>query len=60
MQIDYMKISCTKNVHICHTNFAKKMEQKIHMKQLAGGKRMENDCFPRTLKSEMYECGGTK
>jgi hypothetical protein len=24
------------------------------MKQLAGGKRMENDCFPRTLKFEMY------
>jgi hypothetical protein len=23
------------------------------MKQLAGGKRMENDCFPRTLKFEM-------
>jgi hypothetical protein len=23
------------------------------MKQLAGGKHMENDCFPRTLKFEM-------
>jgi hypothetical protein len=23
------------------------------MKQLASGKRMENDCFPRTLKFEM-------
>jgi hypothetical protein len=26
------------------------------MKQLAGGKHMENDCFPRTLKFEMYTC----
>jgi hypothetical protein len=25
----------------------------IYMKQLAGGKHMENDCFPRTLKFEM-------
>jgi hypothetical protein len=25
----------------------------ICMKQLAGGKHMENDCFPRTLKFEM-------
>jgi hypothetical protein len=24
------------------------------MKQLAGGKHMENDSFPRTLKFEMY------
>jgi hypothetical protein len=32
MQIDYMKISCKKDVlnHICHTNFAKKMEQNLH------------------------------
>jgi hypothetical protein len=26
---------------------------KIRMKQLASGKHMENDCFPRTLKFEM-------
>jgi hypothetical protein len=26
----------------------------ICMKQLVGGKHMENDCFPRTLKFEMY------
>jgi hypothetical protein len=26
---------------------------KIHMKELAGGKCMENDCFLRTLKFEM-------
>jgi hypothetical protein len=26
---------------------------KICMKQLVGGKHMENDCFPRTLKFEM-------
>jgi hypothetical protein len=26
----------------------------ICMKQLAGGKHMENSCFPRTLKFEMY------
>jgi hypothetical protein len=25
----------------------------ICMKQLAGGKHIENDCFPRTLKFEM-------
>jgi hypothetical protein len=25
----------------------------ICMKQLAGGKHMENDCFPRTLKFEL-------
>jgi hypothetical protein len=27
---------------------------KICMKQLDGGKHMENDCFPRTLKFEMW------
>jgi hypothetical protein len=25
----------------------------IRMKELAGGKHMENNCFPRTLKFEM-------
>jgi hypothetical protein len=31
------------------------------MKQLAGGKHTENDCFPRTLKFEMYPaCFDTK
>jgi hypothetical protein len=25
-----MKISCTKDVHICRTNFAKKIEQNLH------------------------------
>jgi hypothetical protein len=30
MQIDYMKISCKEDVHICHTNFAKQMEQNLH------------------------------
>jgi hypothetical protein len=30
MQIDYVKISCKKNVHICCTNFVKKMEQNLH------------------------------
>jgi hypothetical protein len=44
MQIDYVKISCKEDVHICRTNFAKKMEQNSH-KKLAGGKCMENDCF---------------
>jgi hypothetical protein len=53
MQIDYVMISCKKDVHICHTNFAKKKWNKIHMKQLIGGKRMQNNCFPRTLKFEM-------
>jgi hypothetical protein len=30
MQIDYVKISCKKDVHICCTNFAKTMEQNLH------------------------------
>jgi hypothetical protein len=34
------------------TYFAKKWN-KIRMKQLAGGKHMEKDCFPRTLKFKM-------
>jgi hypothetical protein len=52
IQIDYMKVSCKRDVHICHINFAKKWN-KICMKQLAGRKHIENDCFPRTLKFEM-------
>jgi hypothetical protein len=27
MQIDYVKISCKEDVHICHANFTKKLEQ---------------------------------
>jgi hypothetical protein len=30
MQIDYVKISCKEDVHICHTNFAKKIERNLH------------------------------
>jgi hypothetical protein len=30
MQIDYVKISRKEDVHICHTNFAKKMERNLH------------------------------
>jgi hypothetical protein len=30
MQIDYVKISCKEDVHICHTNFAKQMERNLH------------------------------
>jgi hypothetical protein len=30
MKIDYVKISCKEDVHICHTNFAKEMEQNLH------------------------------
>jgi hypothetical protein len=30
MQIDYMKISCKEDVHICCTNFAKQMEKNLH------------------------------
>jgi hypothetical protein len=51
MQIDYVKISCKEDVHICRTNFAKQMEQNLH-ETLAGRKHMENDYFPRTLKFE--------
>jgi hypothetical protein len=47
--MDYVKISCKEDVHICYTNFVKKWN-KTCMKQLAGGKHMENECFPRTLK----------
>jgi hypothetical protein len=52
MQIDYVKISCKEDVHICHTDFAIKWNE-ICMKQLANGKYMENNCFQRTLKFEM-------
>jgi hypothetical protein len=30
MQLDYIKISCKENVHICCTNFAKILEQNLH------------------------------
>jgi hypothetical protein len=30
MQIDYMKISCKEDVHICRTNFVKQMERNLH------------------------------
>ena len=30
MQIDYVKISCKEDVHICRTNFAKNMEQNLY------------------------------
>ena len=30
MQIDHVKISCKEDVHICHTNFTKKMDQNSH------------------------------
>ena len=44
--------SSVTDVYICHTNFAKKWNE-ICIKQLAGGKCMENNCFMRTLKLEM-------
>jgi hypothetical protein len=30
MQIDYVKVSCKKGVHICRTNFTKQMERNLH------------------------------
>jgi hypothetical protein len=30
MQIDYVKILCKEDVHICSTNFAKQMERNLH------------------------------
>jgi hypothetical protein len=30
MQIDYVKISCKEDVHICCTNFVKQMERNLH------------------------------
>jgi hypothetical protein len=29
MQIDYVKISCKEDIHICRTNFAKQIEQNL-------------------------------
>jgi hypothetical protein len=52
MQMDYVKISCKEDVHICHINFINKWNE-ICIKQLAIGKHMENDCFPKNLKFEM-------
>jgi hypothetical protein len=43
MQINYVKISCKKNVHIYCTNFAKEMEQNSHettSRQKTYGKRL--------------------
>jgi hypothetical protein len=53
MQINYVKISCKEDVHICRTNFAKKWNE-ICNEQLASRKHMENDCFSRALKFEMW------
>jgi hypothetical protein len=50
MQIDYVKISCKEDVHICCTNFAKEMKQNLHettCRRKTYGKQ------PRTLKFEM-------
>ena len=52
MQLDYVKISCKEDVHIHHTNFAKKIEQNLH-ETTSHGKQMENDCLSRTLKFKM-------
>jgi hypothetical protein len=30
MQIDYVKISCEKDVHIYYTDFVKEMERNLH------------------------------
>jgi hypothetical protein len=30
IQIDYVKISCKEDVHICRTNFTKQMERNLH------------------------------
>jgi hypothetical protein len=63
MQIDYVKISCKEGVHICYTNFTKKMERNLHettSRWKTYGKHMENDCFPRTLKFEMWHLVGKR
>jgi hypothetical protein len=44
MQIDYMKISCKEDVHICRTNFAKQMEQNFH-ETTSGWKTYEKQLF---------------
>jgi hypothetical protein len=43
MQIDYVKISCKEDVHICHTNFAKQMERNGRWKTYA--KRLFSEDF---------------
>jgi hypothetical protein len=43
----------TKKMFIFVLQTLQKKWNEICMKQLASGKRMENDCFPRTLKFEM-------
>ena len=53
MQIDYVKISYKEDFYICHTKFTKKWN-KTYMEQLVGGKRIEYNCFLRTLKFEIY------
>ena len=30
IQIDYVKVSCKEDVHICHTNFKKQMERNLY------------------------------
>jgi hypothetical protein len=58
MQIDYVKISCKEDVHICCTNFAKRMEENLHETNSwwkTYGKHMENNCFLRTFKFEMLD-----
>ena len=51
--MDYMKISY-KKMFIFVVQTLQYKWNKICMKQLAGGKHMENDCFPRTLKFKMW------
>ena len=53
MQIDYIKISCKEDVHICCTNFAKEMEWNSH-ERTSRWKMYGKRLFLRTLKFEMH------
>jgi hypothetical protein len=70
MQIDYVKISCKEDVHICRTNFAKKMEQNSHetiSQWKTYGKRLFSEdlevrnecttCFEQNFTTSSYRVG---
>jgi hypothetical protein len=54
MQIDYVKISYKEDVHICRTNFAKKIERNSH-KTTSRWKTYGKQLFSKDLKFEMLK-----
>jgi hypothetical protein len=66
MQIDYVKISCKEDVHICRTNFAKQIERNLHettCQWKTYGKRLFSkdlkvqDALPPILTTSMEKLG---